>query len=351
MPAGINTRCNAPWKKNSAGVSSRLDLALEAGTPSLPASGQIAVFAPRDGYDLSALPKERCVIVTGFKPEFDRFEAAGFECVTALESRVAMSVVCVPRAKALAQGLVAQAAAMTDGPVIVDGAKTDGVEAILKACRKRAEVSAALSKSHGKLFHFAAGTGFEDWLPQTGAPMAEGFVTAPGVFSADGVDPASRLLADHLPAKLGARLADLGAGWGYLSARVLERESVQEVHLVEADHAALSCARANIDDSRAVFHWADAGHWSVETALDCVVMNPPFHTGRRAEPHIGQSFIRAAARLLHPKGQLFLVANRHLPYEGSLEQSFSEVTDFGGDTRFKLLHAARPKPGTRGRSG
>ncbi|MEO0752442.1 MAG: hypothetical protein AAFY25_11635 [Pseudomonadota bacterium] len=133
----------------SLGSVSRLALALEAGAPALPHTGQIAVFAPRDGYDLSPLPKERCVIVTGFKPEFDRFEAAGFACRTALDGRVAAAVVCVPRAKALAQALVAQAVAISDGPVIVDGAKTDGVEAMFKACRKRADVSAALSKAPG----------------------------------------------------------------------------------------------------------------------------------------------------------------------------------------------------------
>ncbi|MEO0752328.1 MAG: class I SAM-dependent methyltransferase, partial [Pseudomonadota bacterium] len=222
---------------------------------------------------------------------------------------------------------------------------------MFKACRKRADVSAALSKAHGKLFYFTAQGGFEDWLPGAQGASAHGFVTAPGLFSADGVDPASALLGDHLPEKLGARVADLGAGWGYLSARILERPAVQEVHLVEAEHAALTCARANIDDSRAVFHWADACDWVPQTALDCIVMNPPFHTGRRAEPHIGQSFIRAGARLLHPRGQLFLVANRHLPYEGSLEQSFAEVTEFGGDARFKLLRADRPKTGPRGRLG
>ncbi|MEL6121045.1 MAG: methyltransferase, partial [Pseudomonadota bacterium] len=122
---------------------------------------------------------------------------------------------------------------------------------------------------------------------------------------------------------------------------------VQALHLIEAEHAALSCAQTNISDSRARFHWADASTWAAQSPLDCVVMNPPFHTSRTPEPIIGQRFIRAAARLLHPKGQLFLVANRHLAYERSLEQSFSEVAELGADTRFKLLKAARPRPGAR----
>ena len=40
-------------------------------------------------------------------------------------------------------------------------------------------------------------------------------MTVPGIFSADGIDPASALLADNLPEKLGARVADLGGGWAF----------------------------------------------------------------------------------------------------------------------------------------
>ena len=70
------------------------------------------MFAPRDGYDLSSLPKDRCVIVTGFKPEYDRFAAMGYACETELTREVAAAVICVPRAKALAQAYVAQAIAL-----------------------------------------------------------------------------------------------------------------------------------------------------------------------------------------------------------------------------------------------
>ncbi|MGR3372382.1 MAG: MFS transporter, partial [Pseudooceanicola nanhaiensis] len=40
-------------------MSLRLSLALETGGCVLPDAGRIAVFAPRAGLDLSALPKER----------------------------------------------------------------------------------------------------------------------------------------------------------------------------------------------------------------------------------------------------------------------------------------------------
>ncbi len=95
--------------------------------------------------------------------------------------------------------------------------------------------------------------------------------------------------------------------------------------LVEADHDALDCARRNLDDPRARFHWADATTWTPETRPDAVVTNPPFHVGRAADPSLGRAFIAAAARILAPSGSLWLVANRHLPYEATLTDHFARI--------------------------
>lgn len=326
---------------------SRLTLALERGDVVLPDKGRIAVLAPRAGMDLSALPKDRLRLLTGFRPDHDHFAAQGYDCEIAPEGRFSLSIVCLPRAKPLARALVAQAVDITDGPVIVDGAKSDGVESVLRDCRKRGGVSAPLSKAHGKLFIFAAAPGdVADWVaaPQR---IEGGFITRPGVFSADGIDPGSRLLADHLPDRLGVTVADLGGGWGYLAARVLERDDVKELHLVEADHAALECARENVPDARLRLHWDDATRWRPQEPLDAVVMNPPFHTGRAADPALGRGFIAAAAGMLKPSGHLWLVANRHLPYESTIEALFSEAREVAGDSRFKILHGARPRRGRK----
>ena len=319
---------------------SRLSLAVEAGLLELPEAGRIAVFAPREGLDMSALPAERCHLITGSKPEHDHFAGLGLNCAVEPEGRYGAALICLPRAKALAHALIAQAAEVTDGVLIVDGAKTDGVESILKECRKRAEVSAPVNKAHGKLFWFHAGPGvFADWAMSGPQEIDGGFVTVPGVFSADGIDPASRLLADHLPRKLGRHVVDLGGGWGYLSARALKgRDEIERIDLIEADHAALACARENVADARAVLHWEDATRWQPDAPVDAVITNPPFHTGRAADPDLGRAFIRAAARMLKPRGELWLVANRHLPYETEMRAHFSHVDEVAGDSRFKVLH-------------
>jgi 16S rRNA (guanine1207-N2)-methyltransferase len=105
---------------------------------------------------------------------------------------------------------------------------------------------------------------------------------------------------------------------------------------------ALDCARRNIADQRAEFHWADATTWAPAQTPDSVVMNPPFHIGRRGEPALGQAFIAAAAAVLGPSGHLWMVANRHLPYESALNDLFVKVEETSGTSKFKVLHAHRP---------
>jgi len=325
-------------------IDARLALALDTGGFAMPEGGTVAVFQPTTEASLGALPKEQVVIIEGFKPAFDTWVSRGFHTAVNVEGRYAAAIVCLPRAKAEARTLIAQAMEVTDGPVLIDGQKNSGVDSILKEMRKRVPLSAPISKAHGKLFWCtdADPSAFQDW--RAGPEItAGGFWTAPGVFSADGIDPASALLASHLPDRLGARVADLGAGWGFLSAHVLTRADVKTVHLVEADHMALECARRNVGDPRASFHWADATNWVAPERLDCIVMNPPFHVSRAADPTLGQAFVNAAAKLLAPQGQMWMVANRHLPYEQALQARFANVFEVGGDTRFKLFHALRPK--------
>lgn len=330
-------------------MSPRLSLALEGGQVSLPESGPVAVFLPRADSDLSALPKDRVIVVQPYFPDFDALARAGFECVASAEdlpAAPAASVVFLPRAKARARAVIAEAAGRVGGPVLIDGAKTDGIDSVLKDLRRRTEIGGPVIKAHGKLFWIDGGVDLSDWRAPA-RQEADGFVTAPGLFSADAIDPGSRLLAGLLPARLGRHVADLGAGWGYLSAAILRREDVETLDLVEADRAALDCARQNVTDPRARFHWADALRWRPETRLDTVVSNPPFHTGRAAEPDLGRAFIAAAAEMLAPSGQLWLVANRHLAYEAELGARFQRVEEAGGDARYKVIHATRPRRRTR----
>jgi 16S rRNA (guanine1207-N2)-methyltransferase len=320
--------------------SARLSLALETGALDLPSQGRIAVYRPRIGDDLSDLPRDRVTVLTGFKPDHDHFSAL---YSVATEPPYAAAIVCLPRSREAARGLIARAAAEVapGGWIAVDGQKTDGIDTALKDLRARVDLSESLSKAHGKLASFQAGPDLSDWLAKP--HIFDGFQTVPGIFSADGPDRGSVLLASALPARLGGKVADLGAGWGFLAAEILKRPGVKKLDLVEAEADALDCAKVNVTDARARFHWADATTWRPETLLDVVVMNPPFHKGREADPDLGAAFIRAARRMLAPSGELWLVANRHLPYDAVLAESFLEVREVVTEGGFRVIQAIKPK--------
>jgi len=294
-------------------LSPRLTLALSTGALVLPETGSLSVLLPTPEFDLYVLPQPRVQIVQPFKPHHDHFQQAGFECVTDSTADCAAAIVCLSRAKAQTRAMVHEACARSSGLVIVDGNKTDGIDSIYKDVRRRVTVLGQLTKAHGRIFWFDSGADdFADWQAPKDQ-MADGYHTAPGVFSADAVDPASAMLLSALPKRLGRHVVDLGAGWGYLSAGMLKGDNkIESLDLVEADHTALACARLNVADPRARFLWADALDWRASEAVDAVVMNPPFHTGRSADPSLGRGFIATAARILSPSGSLWMVANRHL---------------------------------------
>lgn len=318
----------------------RLAHALNAGAVSFPDTGTIAVIDPPTGYDLSALPRGRVRVTTSFKPAYDAFKSSGVEVDVVVPADAALSIVVAGKSKSRTRGNIALAA-LSAAPIVVDGDKTAGVDSLYRDLKRMGEVTPAYAKAHGKVFQLSPGPAVLDWLPQPGS--VNGFRTWPGVFSEGGIDKGSALLSATLP-PLKGRVADLGSGWGYLAAQALQASpAITQLHLVEADAHAGACGRDNLSDPRAVHHWADATVWTPDDAMDIVITNPPFHGGRAADPSLGQAFITAAARLLQPRGALWLVANRQLPYEGSLDESFREVDEVTSDPAFKIFHARKPR--------
>ena len=337
-------------------MADRLSRALDTGAVALP--GPVLVLGATAESDLSALDPAATRIDARFAdahaaqardgwsvaPDVGSHDA---ESPTA-DSDVASVLVFAPRSRDAQRMLIRQARAATDGPIVVDGPKTHGIDALWRDLRQRADTSDAFAKAHGKTFTVAGGR-FDDWPDRIATKGADGWWRVPGTFSADHVDPGSAALAEALPASLSGRGADLGAGWGYLSRAVLERDGVAALHMVENDAWALQGLRRNVDDPRATAHWADALTWRADAPLDFVVTNPPFHgAGRAADPALGRAFITAAAGLLSPKGALWLVANRHLPYESALSDAFAETDEIGGTSAFKILRGQRPKRRGRG---
>ena len=237
------------------------------------------------------------------------------------------------------------------GRVVVAGGKTDGAASLARRLAGLGEIEGRASKHHGVVFWLRRGEGSAQAAAALRAAnpalvLEGGLRTLPGLFSHERVDPGSRLLADSLPAGLKGAAADFGAGWGYLSVRLAgHAPDVSSIDLFEASFAACEAAKANMaalaPQTAARVVWCDLLTEPPERRFDLIVMNPPFHHGRAAEPSLGEAMIRAASKALKPGGKLFLVANRPLPYEAALQRDFARYGETCRDERFKVLWAVR----------
>ena len=167
---------------------------------------------------------------------------------------------------------------------------------------------------------------------------AHRFGVLPGAFSAGEVDPASRLLLEHLPPLAGGeRVLDLGGGYGAL-ALPLAAEGA-EVTLLENSLVALESARHNFAQAGLD---AELLHSDVDSALqgpggyDIVISNPPFHVGGHVVLDVAEAFVAAAHLHVRPGGRFYLVANPFLKYERWMHDRFGNVrTLYEG--RYKVL--------------
>lgn len=307
--------------------------------------GAEAGFRPPEGF--TAAP----YLVQGFRPHFRALQASGFKVTPQAEGAgFDAALVLAGRHRGQNELRIAEAIERVSpgGSIIVAGGKEDGIASLRKRIDELVPLDGHLPKHHGIAFWFAcpADTGAASALRAANPDLVvEGrFRTAPGMFSFDKVDTGSRLLVDNLPNDLRGNIADFCAGWGYVAAEVAARSSgISSLDLFEADFASLEAAKGNIGNTAAETHffWTDLFSEPVERRYDAIVMNPPFHRSRAAEPEIGAGMIHAAAKALKPGGKLFMVANRQLPYEPVLAKAFSSHAEIARDGMFKVFSARR----------
>jgi 16S rRNA (guanine1207-N2)-methyltransferase len=324
----------------------------ESGELEPPSGGRWLFLDPEPGFRVPGGFGANLDLVQGFRPHFRALEVGGHD-VTPQPQGTGYdgALLLAGRHRGRSEARLADAIERTlpGGLVVVAGSGDDGIASLRKRVAKLLPLDGHLPKYHGQAFWFRRPedhTALVSVLRPEPVLVDGRFATAPGMFSHDRVDAGSRLLAECLPESAKGNAADFGAGWGYLSAMLAERtKGLQAIDLYEADHESLDAAKRNLtghpEPPAFGFFWIDLVGEKVERKYDLVVMNPPFHQGRAADPGIGQAMIKAAAQALKPGGQLLTVFNRGLPYDRTIEAAFKDARELSNEGGFRVFSARK----------
>jgi len=311
----------------------------------LPRQFKITIFnaEAENSYEFTTSPE--LVLIQSFAPFFDKL-LNSYKVYPDMTDVTDISVVNIPKSKIEGFGNIAKAVKLTEHYVIINGRKTEGIDSYLKKISTLVDISSVVTKGHGKAFCFdpkkMKAKFLKDWEEKSKITKNEaGFFSAEGTFSPKVVDLGSKELANFFCNKLHGRVADLGAGWGWLSFEAL-KQNIDKLDLYEANYTSFRCSKLNIEDKRVNYFWIDVMKIEKNHSYDVVIMNPPFHIGHKSDPNLGINFIRKAAEILNRGGQLFMVANRKLPYEKEVNKLFKNIEIHQGYSGFKIIKATKP---------
>lgn len=252
------------------------------------------------------------------------------------------------------------------GELVLCGAKNEGIKTYLDKAghlfEHRAEISKHSGFYLGRLTRLdtAAGTRLDDQdytqLRIIGEQNGIPFLSKPGLFGWNKIDPGSALLAAQLPVVLAngqappQSLLDLGCGYGYLALLASQLQTFQRLIASDNNAAALLACQANFAARNITGEViADDCAQSLITAFDLILCNPPFHRGFEHDQALTEHFLAAAARLLTAQGRALFVVNRFIPLPRLAPVFFQRINVVTENRSFIVFELAQPRKTVRGR--
>ena len=305
-----------------------------------------------DASDLNKITLPNINYYSDFATQQTFAKKLGLVTLSKINKKYEIVVVTVSKSKLESFGRIAIAyeTIKFGGILIIDGSKRNGIDSIIKILSKIVDLEHINSKDHGKTAILTV-LGkkidtFADWSKYSKPIKNEdGYFSVPGLFSYRKIDPASEFLSSIFDDQLRGNIIDLGAGWGFLSAKVIKKcKKIKSITLIDHDQRAINCARMNIKNKKASFRCLDVKEATdLGLKFDNVISNPPFHSNQCKDLNLGKSFIRVAHRHLKSTGSLFIVSNIQLPYERLAQSLFRKCTIHLQNRKFKIILATGPK--------
>jgi len=170
-----------------------------------------------------------------------------------------------------------------------------------------------------------------------------------GVFARNQLDIGARFMLSNMPPSGAERVIDLGCGNGVLGLRYAQLSPASQITWVDESFLAIASTRANIEQNLTGTTASTTAqyHAQVDDCLakqddhscDLILCNPPFHQEHAVTEHIARQMFRDSKRVLRKNGELWVVANRHLPYYQPLKRLFKQVHQVAQNNKFVILKA------------
>ena len=170
------------------------------------------------------------------------------------------------------------------------------------------------------------------------------------VFSKEKLDIGARFFIEHF-GKLPAadHVIDLGCGNGVLSLMASQHQPKAHFHLIDESYMAIASARSNLaqselTDEQQHFYNSDCLSQYTGPKADLILCNPPFHQQHTVGDQIAWRMFQQSAKNLTERGELWVVANRHLAYHHKLKRLFKHCRTVVGNNKFVILQAGQHSP-------
>ena len=165
------------------------------------------------------------------------------------------------------------------------------------------------------------------------------------MFSPKEVDKGSKRLTSAFNNELFGEVADLGAGWGYLSKEALRlNDKITRVTLFESNYSAYLASKKNINDKRATFRWACLENIkNLKPRFNHVICNPPFHSGRPKDISLLRAFIFFSSRIINRQGCVWMVFVSGVYLQNELKEHFDSIKILYKDNHYFVCRLLKPK--------
>lgn len=176
-----------------------------------------------------------------------------------------------------------------------------------------------------------------------------------GVFSSEKLDIGTRLLIDSLPESDRYKtIVDLGCGNGIVGIMAAIKNPAAKLVFTDESYMAVDSAMHNFEaslgegyvgkahvgkDREVEFLQTDCLSGVEPDAASLVLCNPPFHQSNAVTDNIAWQMFSEARKVLHKKGELWVIGNHHLAYHAKVKHLFGNCENVTSNKKFSVIKA------------